>query len=88
MTQISSIFNANGLIAKIAKKEGFDGEPPTLADIQDMAIATPESVTDVAITPTEESYRVITKKGMIHGNTVIVTGGDSSRPSQGTRAQP
>ena len=44
MTQISSIFNANGLIAKIAKKEGFDGEPPTLADIQDMAIATPESV--------------------------------------------
>ena len=75
MTQISSIFNANGLIAQIAKKEGFEGEPPTLTDIQEMAIATPEPMNDVAITPTEESYRVITKKGMIHGNTVIVTGG-------------
>ena len=49
MTQISSIFNANGLIAKITKKEGFKGEPPTLTDIQEMAIATPEPMNDLTI---------------------------------------
>ena len=40
-----------------------------------MAIATPEPMNDVAIASTGATYKVITKKGMIHGNTVIVTGG-------------
>ena len=75
MTQISSIFNANGLIAKIAKKEGFEGEPPTLTDIQDMAIATPEPMSDVAIASTGATYKVITTaKGVIR-----TSGGIASR---------
>ena len=66
MTQISSIFNANELIAKITKKEGFEGEPPTLTDIQEMAIATPEPMSDVAIASTGATYKVITAaKGVI-----------------------
>ena len=75
MTQISSIFNANGLIAKIAKKEGVEGEPPTLTDIQDMAIATPEPMSDMAIASTGEAYKVITAaKGVIR-----TSGGIASR---------
>ena len=75
MTQISSIFNANGLIAKIAKKEGVEGEPPTLTDIQDMAIATPETMNDVAIASTGATYKVITTaRGLIR-----TSGGIASR---------
>ena len=83
MTQISSIFNANGLIAKIAKKEGLEGKPPTLTDIQDMAIATPEPMNDVSIASTGLTYRVITQRGMIHGNPVRVTGGIVRAPFTG-----
>ena len=66
MTQISSIFDANGLIAKIAKKEGVEGEPPTLTDIQEMAIPTPEPMSDIAIASTGATYKVVTaKQGVI-----------------------
>ena len=58
--KISPSIDANGLIADIAKKEGFEGEPPTLTDIQDMAIATPEPMSDVAIASTGATYKVFT----------------------------
>ena len=74
MTTTSPSIDADGLIADIAKKEGFEGELPTLADIQGMAIPTPEPESNIAITSTGATYKVITTRGMIHG-TVRVTGG-------------
>ena len=80
MTQISSIFNANGLIAKIAKKEGFEGEPPTLTDIQDMAIATPEPMSDVAIASTGADLQGYHPKGNDSRQPCSRHRRDSSRP--------
>ena len=60
MTQTSSTFDYDELLARVAENEGIEGEPPTLRDIQDMAIATPEPVNDVAIASTGLTYRVIT----------------------------
>ena len=64
------------LAKEVWKLDDLPGDPitPTLTDIQDMAIATPEPMNDVAITSTGATYKVITTKGVIHG-TVRVTGG-------------
>ena len=56
------------LAKQVWKLEDLPGDPitPTLTDIQDMAIATPETMSDVAIASTGATYKVITTaKGVI-----------------------
>ena len=65
------------LAKEVWKLEGLPGDPitPTLTDIQDMAIATPEPMSDVAIASTGATYKVITTtKGVIR-----TSGGIASR---------